>query len=190
MSLYSPTAQPAHKSAIAALNHMPEDAFRDLALSVCGTATYAHELLQARPFNNAQSLYDTSRSVITKLLSQAHLLQALAAHPRIGGVSAGAAPRGRADGWSRAEQSGVDGMPDAMKVEMGQLNDAYFEKFGFVFLICATGKKGLDMLESLRQRVANGREEELDIARGEKAKIAHIRWGKVLQELEDAGWNC
>eukprot|EP00177_Eucheuma_denticulatum_P008534 GFKZ01015534.1.p1 GENE.GFKZ01015534.1~~GFKZ01015534.1.p1 ORF type:complete len:188 (+),score=28.52 GFKZ01015534.1:271-834(+) len=187
MSLHEATVELLNDAAIGSLNHMPEDAFRDLALSVCATATYAHEMTQARPFPNAQSLYDTSRSIITQSLSQEHLLQALTAHPRIGGVRADVASKGRADDWSRAEQSGVDGMSTGMRVEMGRLNDAYFEKFGFVFLICATGKGGSEMLQSLRQRVANGRDEELKTARGEKAKIAHIRWGKVMRELEDAG---
>lgn len=71
--------------------------------------------------------------------------------------------------------------------ELQRMNNEYFGRHGFVFLICATGKSGREMLQCLRERIGNSTEAELDIARGELAKIASLRWDKALREIVENG---
>lgn len=106
------------------------------------------------------------------------------AHPRIGG-SASPGHCERSSKWSRKEQSAVSLASEEVTTELQRLNDEYFDKHGFVFLICATGKSGEQMLKCLRERVGHSTEKELDVARSELAKIAEIRWSKVLAELRE-----
>jgi 2-oxo-4-hydroxy-4-carboxy-5-ureidoimidazoline decarboxylase len=65
---------------------------------------------------------------------------------------------------------------------MGRLNEKYFDKFGFIFIVCATGKAADEMLEILRLRMKNSRDEEIRTAAAEQAKITHLRLDKVLAE--------
>lgn len=89
--------------------------------------------------------------------------------------------------WSKKEQSGVSLANEKIVGELQRLNDKYFDKHGFVFLICATGKSGREMLECLKERIGNSTEVELDIARGELTKIASIRWDRALREGGEKG---
>ncbi len=66
--------------------------------------------------------------------------------------------------------------------EMARLNEEYAEKFGFVFIVCATGKSADEMLEILRLRIRNSRDEEIRRAAAEQAQITHLRLGKLLAE--------
>ena len=59
--------------------------------------------------------------------------------------------------------------------ELADGNEKYFERFGFIFIVCATGKTAPEMLQLLRDRLANDRAAELRIAAEEQAKITALR---------------
>ena len=89
------------------------------------------------------------------------------------------AKNSRTADWSAGEQAGVSSASDEVIQGLAEGNDAYFEKFGFVFLICATGKSAAEMLEALRRRLPNERAQELKNAAQEHSAITKIRLEKI-----------
>lgn len=105
--------------------------------------------------------------------------EALAAHPRIGERARG---EGREAGWSRGEQSGMDGAALELRDALAEGNRAYEERFGHVFLICASGRSGPEMLADLRERLGNDVETERDVVRREMAAIVDLRLARLARE--------
>jgi len=101
-------------------------------------------------------------------------LEAFAAHPKIGQKSAAK--------WTAQEQSGMSQAAASTAQEMDRLNIKYENKFGFIFIVCATGKSADEMLSILQTRINNSREEEIRIAAAEQAKITHLRLDKLLKQ--------
>ncbi|MFA1544704.1 2-oxo-4-hydroxy-4-carboxy-5-ureidoimidazoline decarboxylase [Actinomadura chokoriensis] len=105
--------------------------------------------------------------------------EALAAHPRIGERAAGEA---REAGWSRSEQSGMTGAERGLRDALVEGNRAYEERFGHVFLICASGRSALEILADLRRRLGNDVETEREVVRRELAAIVDLRLVKLARE--------
>ncbi|WP_034239309.1 2-oxo-4-hydroxy-4-carboxy-5-ureidoimidazoline decarboxylase, partial [Saccharomonospora iraqiensis] len=102
--------------------------------------------------------------------------RALAAHPRIGERAEGADTE---SAWSRQEQAGVDA-EEATRRALVEANRAYEEKFGRVFLICATGLSSDEILTALRTRLDNDPAREADVVADELRKIAVLRVRKLV----------
>ncbi|MEV7970125.1 2-oxo-4-hydroxy-4-carboxy-5-ureidoimidazoline decarboxylase, partial [Sphaerisporangium sp. NPDC088356] len=132
---------------------------------------------------------DVARAVATaeaavKDLSWPEVLEALTAHPRIGERMRGS---GRESLWSRLEQAGVGGSSHETRGELLRGNMMYEERFGHVYLICATGLPGEEMLDRLRDRLRNDQDTERAVVREELAKITCLRVNKLLAEGENRG---
>lgn len=148
----------------------PDAAERDL-LACCASRRWADEILARRPYHDLAQLRGVSEMVL-RALSWADVEEALAAHPRIGERAAG---ESREAGWSRDEQAGATPNEDLVAG-----NRAYEERFGHVFLICATGLTGEEMLAALHARLGNDPEAERDVVREELRKIVDLRLGKAF----------
>lgn len=107
--------------------------------------------------------------------------EALAAHPRIGERVRG---ESREAGWSRGEQSGMDGAAAELREALVEGNRAYEERFGHVFLICASGRSAPEMLADLRRRLGNDVETERDAVRRELAAIVDLRLAELVREKD------
>jgi 2-oxo-4-hydroxy-4-carboxy-5-ureidoimidazoline decarboxylase len=101
------------------------------------------------------------------------IVESMNAHPRIG-------DRARASGWSAAEQSGAASAGETVQQALADGNLAYEERFGHVFLICATGRSGQDMLDQLRARLGHDPDAERAVVREELLKITRLRLAKLL----------
>jgi len=101
------------------------------------------------------------------------IVESMNAHPRIGG-------RVRAGGWSAAEQSGAASAGETVQRALADGNVAYEERFGHVFLICATGLSGQDMLDQLQARLRHDPDAERAVVREELLKITRLRVAKLL----------
>ncbi|HEV7237672.1 MAG TPA: allantoicase [Thermoanaerobaculia bacterium] len=142
---------------------------RDL-IKVCGSKNWAMRMYGLRPF----AAWDDMEHAAGKTwdaLSDEDRLEAFAAHPRIGE---------RKPGWSQQEQSGTSNASEETMRALAEGNRAYEEKFGFVYLICATGKTADEMLASLRERITHSRDEELSVAADEQKKIMALRLEKLV----------
>jgi 2-oxo-4-hydroxy-4-carboxy-5-ureidoimidazoline decarboxylase len=148
----------------------PAVAEHDL-LACCASRRWADELLARRPYHDVGQLRSVSERVLAAL-EWTDVEQALAAHPRIGDRAEGASKEA---GWSRAEQAGATPNDDLVAG-----NRLYEERFGHVFLICATGLSGEEMLAALRKRLGNEPGAERDVVREELRKIVDLRLGKAF----------
>src|SRR5216117_2357999 len=137
----------------------PAEAEREL-LDCCASRRWADELLARRPYHDLAGLRRVSATVIERL-SWDEIERAVTAHPRIGERAAG---ESREAGWSRTEQAGV---AEATAQDLAGGNVAYEERFGHVFLICATGLSGEEMLHALRERLGNDPDTEREVVRAE-----------------------
>lgn len=131
-------------------------------------------MLAQRPYANAEALFLASDAVMAELTSQ-DLAEAMAGHPPIGRPKPG-------DPTSSREQRGMAGASEELKAEMLELNLAYQEKFGHVFLICATGATGEQMRDAMQARIGNTAEAEREIVRTELGKINRIRLTRLVEE--------
>lgn len=112
-------------------------------------------------------------------LEWADVEEALAAHPRIGERRDGGA---REAGWSRGEQSGMDGAAKELRDALVEGNRAYERRFGHVFLVRASGRSALEMLADLRERLGNDAGTEREVVRRELAAIVDLRLARLVEE--------
>lgn len=132
-----------------------------------------------RPYDDLNELLTNADRVWWSLNSQ-DWLEAFQSHPKIGEKKAAAPTTLEAQQWSEAEQSGIRNSGQHSLDELAQLNRTYQKKFGYIFIVCASGKSSEEMLAILRARLGNTPAEELGIAAGEQAKITELRLRKLL----------
>lgn len=147
---------------------------RTALTEVCNSGTWVDKVLAQRPFHTPESLYAASDAALAELAAE-DLDEAMAGHPQIGRPKPG-------DPTSSREQRGMAGASAQLQEEMLELNLAYQDKFGHVFLICATGLSGEQMRDAVRHRIDNSPEQEREIVRGELTKINRIRLGRLAEE--------
>lgn len=140
----------------------------------CASRTWAERLLAARPYATVEALHAASDAAMAELTT-ADLDEAMAGHPPIGRPKPG-------DPTSAREQRGMAGASEELKAEMLELNLAYQDKFGHVFLICATGRTGEQMRDAVKERIGNSAEQEREIVRTELGKINRIRLARIVEE--------
>lgn len=160
------------------VNQLPPAEAKDMLLKCCGSTGWAQNLLSRRPFKNEEQLH---RELVEswRAMSRQDWLEAFAAHPRIGDIDTLRKKYGATREWAKNEQGGVAGASETTLEELSELNDRYFEKFGYIFIVCATGKSAAEMLAILKARIDNSPEEELAIAADEQKKITLLRLEKL-----------
>lgn len=146
-------------------------------LACCASRRWARTVVGARHGDLAALRAASARALAE--LDWDDVLEALAAHPRIGDRADGA---GREARWSRGEQSGMDLAAEEIRRAMVAGNRAYQELFGHVFLICATGRTATEMLAELRARLEHDVETERRVVRAELAKIVDLRLLRLAAE--------
>ncbi|GII06026.1 2-oxo-4-hydroxy-4-carboxy-5-ureidoimidazoline decarboxylase [Planobispora takensis] len=166
-------APPARLAGFNALG--PADAEAEL-LTCCACRAFARTVAALRPYRDLAQLTAAADAAVNDL-AWSDVREALEAHPRIGERAGGA---GRESAWSRQEQSGVDAAGRAVLDGLAEGNLAYEERFGHVYLICATGLSAGEMLARLRERLQNDEDTEREVVRAELAKITRLRMAKLL----------
>lgn len=152
------------------------EAARAVLHEVCASRTWGERILARRPYATTEALFAASDAAMAELTAD-DLAEAMAGHPPIGRPKPG-------DPASHREQSGMAGASDALKAELLALNLDYQERFGHVFLICATGRTGEQMRDAVRHRIDNTPEAEREIVRGELGKINRIRLTRIATHAE------
>ncbi len=161
------------------LNHMSADQATPLLQSCCGASAWVRGMLDRRPFHQLDALLDSADSIWWSLAS-ADWLEAFAHHPRLGEQRAHAATTTMARGWSAAEQSRVTDATNSARAALADANHAYEERFGYICIICATGKSVDDILAITRNRLANTPAAELPVAAEEQRKITRLRLERLV----------
>jgi OHCU decarboxylase len=162
------------------LNALPAEAAREELLKCCGATRWAEALERRRPFANLAELLAKANEVWSTL-DQSDWLEAFRSHPKIGEKKAAAHVATQSQQWSEQEQRSVQHAGQDAIEKLASFNRAYEEKFGFIFIVCATGKSTDEILALLEQRTGNERIMELRIAAAEQAKITELRLRKLLK---------
>lgn len=161
------------------LNQLTEQQAYEAFETCCVAPRWVNAMVQARPFASEQQVYESAQSIWQGLTSQDYLA-AFEGHPQIGDVSTLRAKFANTAEKAGHEQSGMQSATDTVLEQMMALNKAYLDKFGFIFIVCASGKSAQEMLDLIKARIDNKVDEELAIAAGEQAKITKIRLEKLL----------
>lgn len=146
-----------------ALNNLNDIEIFSELLRCCGSENWVKNMILERPFEDLDTLLDISDQ-IWRSLNESDWLQAFSAHPRIGDADAVRKKEqisGGKPSWEGDEQRGASSADSSTKDELRHFNNIYYEKFGFIFLICATGKSAEEMLSSLRERLNHDTEDEV-----------------------------
>jgi 2-oxo-4-hydroxy-4-carboxy-5-ureidoimidazoline decarboxylase len=166
---------------LGALNSLDVEGARVELRKCCGSSRWVERLLAARPFADEPGLFACADE-IWWALERADWLEAFAAHPRIGSQRDVDQKRGTEKAWSAGEQAGAANAADDVKAALAHANEAYEARFGFIYIVCATGKTAEEMLALAEQRLAHEREDELRVAAEEQRKITRIRLRKLLDQ--------
>ena len=161
------------------LNSLSSEEAEAQLLKCCGSHLWAKRVVSARPFSAVNELLKHSEDIWWSL-EKNDWLEAFLSHPKIGERKAAQPTGATAQKWSEQEQATVQDASELTKAELAALNLAYEKKFGFIFIVCATGKTPDEMLSILKERLTHTREEELRIAAEEQAKITALRIKKLL----------
>ena len=166
-------------SGVERLNSLsPEEAGREL-LACCGSREWARRMAAARPFGSVAELLERADAVWWELDGEAWR-EAFRSHPRIGEARARAPRTERERAWSAGEQAGMRTAAEETEHALAAGNRAYEARFGFIYIVCATGKTAEEMLALLHQRLANDPAAELHAAAEEQRKITRLRLEKLL----------
>jgi 2-oxo-4-hydroxy-4-carboxy-5-ureidoimidazoline decarboxylase len=167
--------------AVAELNGATAATAAGLLRPACASTRWIERMISGRPYRCLEALAAASDGVLATL-DRPDIEQALAAHPRIGAApQPGAAGGGREAAWSRQEQSGTrDAGPD-VQAALRAGNAAYEERFGHVFLICATGMSAASMLAALQARLGHDPATEREVVRDELTKIVRLRLARTFE---------
>ena len=160
-------------------NRMSRRQLQRELLDCFGSREWAKRMAARRPFTSAERVYSAAEE-LWRSLGAEHWLEAFHYHPRIGERRAKAKQSRKSRNWSAEEQSGMDRAPAETLGELEHLNRDYEARFGFIFIICASGKTPEQILQALRQRLGNERETEIRIAAEEQRKITRFRLERLL----------
>lgn len=155
---------------LAWLNALPADHAVEALVGCCAAPGWARRVAAGRPYETVDDLL-AAADAAWAAREPGDLEAAMAGHPRIG--------ERRLTGWSRQEQSGV-GSDDQTVAALREANAAYEDRFGHVFLICATGRGPGDILAELRRRMSNDPDTERTVVAGEIGKINAIRLRQLV----------
>lgn len=160
------------------LNAAPPDELRAQLLALTASPAWADALIARRPYRDLETLLGASDELVLGL-PESEIDGALAGHPRIGesavGLDAEAAAR------SAAEQAGMSQADDSVQAAMARGNAAYEERFGRIYLVAAAGRSAEDLVAHLYDRLDNAPGAELDVVRGELARITRLRLTGLLE---------
>jgi OHCU decarboxylase len=161
------------------LNSLPYGAAAAVLTRCCGSRAWACELARRRPFRDVEELLRAADDASLDL-NELDWLDAFRSHPKIGEREAAAGQTQVEKAWSADEQSGVGAAGGEARAELARLNREYEEKFGHIFIVCATGKTADEILALLRERLRNDAGAELRVAAEEQRRITHLRLRKLL----------
>jgi 2-oxo-4-hydroxy-4-carboxy-5-ureidoimidazoline decarboxylase len=163
------------------LDAMKPDQARGLLAECCGSSKWVNEMTARRPFRTRENVFKAADEV-ADTMGASDWLEAFSHHPRIGekpemksGISAGVE-------WATMEQAGMEAAGNYAKIALMRANQEYERRFGYIYIVCATGKSADEMIGILHERLGNDPDKELRVAADEQRKITRLRLEKLLDE--------
>lgn len=165
------------------LNALPAPEAVAALLQCCGSREWARRMEARRPFGDREALLRAADEVWWAR-GEDDWLEAFRSHPRIGETKAAAGQTDRERAWSAGEQSGMASAGEATRAALAAGNREYEARFGYIYIVCATGRGPDEMLALLRQRLDSTPQDELRTAAAEQARITRLRLEKLLDSPE------
>ena len=158
---------------IASFDALPDAEAERLLRACCASTTWARAVAAGRPYRSSDALFAAADAALAAL-EDPDVDEALSGHPRIGERSRSTA--------SAREQAGVLASDDTVLTALADGNRAYEQRFGHVYLVCATGRSGAELLAVLTERLGNDPATERMRTRAELGKINRIRLAQLVTE--------
>ncbi|HKY97624.1 MAG TPA: 2-oxo-4-hydroxy-4-carboxy-5-ureidoimidazoline decarboxylase [Gemmatimonadaceae bacterium] len=159
---------------VAELDAMSESEAAEALRACCGSSRWVDAMTARRPFRSRDALFKAADEEWSRT-NENDWLEAFSHHPRIGDRST--------KGWAAGEQQGAQNAAVTIQDELARINREYEDRFGHIYIVCATGKTADEMLAIAKSRMSNDRESELRAAAEEQRKIMQIRLEKLTGEL-------
>jgi OHCU decarboxylase len=160
------------------LNQLDLPAAEQALSKCCASPGWVTQMLARRPFAG-DSAVETAAAEIWNSLPRDQWLAAFAAHPKIGDPASLRAKYANTSHWASNEQAGVADAAEQTLQDLAEYNQRYEERFGYIFIVCATGKSAAEMLALLKARIGNDADTEIRIAAAEQLKITLLRLKKL-----------
>lgn len=168
---------------VAELDRMPAPRAAELLASCCGASRWVERMVERRPYGSLGALR-TAADEIWRSLEPRDWREAFSHHPRIG-ERVGTVPQGeRGSAWSAKEQAGVDDAAMDVRRALTQANREYEQRFGYVYIVFATGKTADEMLALCQRRLENDPTDEIAVAAEEQRKIMQLRLARLVEGTE------
>lgn len=164
---------------IGALNTLDNSSLREMLGRCNGSAVWVEKMLALFPLPDEGILLREAERIWYSC-TEADWREAFTHHPKIGDLDSLKKKFAATGQWAAGEQSGVQAAPEEVLQALAAGNDAYEQKFGYIFIVCATGKSAGEMLNLLQARLNNNPETEIHVAMGEQSKITRLRLEKLL----------
>ncbi len=162
------------------INKASEEEAHRLIKRCCGASNWVNKMMADRPFASIDDLFARAEKYMDELSSD-DWKEAFTHHPKIGELEALRQKFNVTAQWEAGEQAGVASATDKLLEELRDLNNEYEKKFGYIFIVCATGKSAEEMLEILKARLPNAESDEIKVSANEQRKITRLRLEKVCQ---------
>ncbi len=148
----------------------------------CGSVKWVRGMSEQHPFRTEEKLFDEAEKIWFSL-NESDWLEAFLHHPQIGDINSLREKFNSSKHLAENEQAGVnDASPETLH-ELARYNEEYERIFGYIFIVCATGKSAEEMLEIIKSRITNEPRDEIKKAMNEQNKITKIRLNKIKDKL-------
>lgn len=169
------------KVSVADLDAMPEQQATTLLAECCGSSRWVSAMVARRPFGSRNAVLSAADQIWGSL-SPADWVEAFSHHPRIGERKSALRQSERGSAWAAGEQSGVERAHDDVRAALAAANREYEQRFGYIYVVFATGKSAEEMLAVAHARLRNDPDVEIRMAAEEQRKIARLRLDKLLDK--------
>lgn len=163
---------------VKSINELSNDDAAQIFRKCCGSEAWVKRMVDSRPYANIDAVFENCEQAF-RLLTEPDWMEAFAAHPKIGDIKSLKEKYGDTKNWAQNEQAGARGISDEVAADLAASNERYLQKFGYIFIVCATGKSAQEMLAMLKLRLENDQLVELPIAAAEQVKITKLRLEKL-----------
>lgn len=164
---------------IAEFDHLEDEKKKEVLTKCCGSSAWVNKMLTVFPVEDLVEFLDAAEAKWNDC-TQEEKMEAFEHHPKIGDINSLKEKFANTAEWAAGEQSGVENTGESTLKELANKNAEYANKFGFIFIVCATGRTADEMLNDLKDRMKNNKEEEIEVAAAEQIKITKLRLEKLF----------
>lgn len=161
------------------LNHLPAEQLKEALFKCCGSTAWVNKMVNVFPVEDYVDLTEDAEEKWYEC-SETDWLEAFSHHPRIGDTESLKKRFASTAEWASGEQSSVNQASDSTIQRLAEGNTKYADKFGYIFIVCATGRSADEMLSELETRLENDPATEIKIAADQQVQITKIRLGKLV----------